>query len=200
MKKILHIISSPRGAASQSIKLGKAIIEKIETKYPESTVTEIDLVKLDFPHLDISHIVSFFTPPENRTPESEIAVKYSDEAVEAIFDADIIVIGAPLYNFTIHSSLKAWIDHIVRKGITFKYGEKGPEGLILNKKVYVAMASGGVYSEGPMQSFDFVIPYLKTILGFIGLKDVSVFRIEGTAIPGNEQAAVEKGLNSIIVD
>jgi FMN-dependent NADH-azoreductase len=200
MKKILHIISSPRGGASQSIKLGKAIIEKIEVKYPGSTVTEADLIALDFPHLDISHIMSFFTPPENRTPENEAAIKYSDEAIKAIFDADIIVIGAPLYNFAIHSSLKAWIDHVVRRGITFKYGENGPQGLILDKKVYIAMSSGGVYSEGPMQSFDFVIPYLKTVLGFSGLKDLSVFRIEGTAIPGNEQAAVEKGLNSIVID
>jgi len=200
MKKILHIISSPRGVASQSIKLGKAIIEKIEAKYPGNTVTETDLGALDFPHLDISHIVSFFTPPENHTPENEAAIKYSDGAIKAIFDADIIVIGAPLYNFAIHSSLKAWIDHIVRRGITFKYGEAGPQGLILNKKVYVAMSSGGVYSEGPMQPFDYVTPYLKTILGFIGLKDLSVFRIEGTAIPGNELAAVEKGLNSIVID
>jgi len=200
MKKILHIISSPRGGASQSIKLGNSIIEKIEAKNPGSTVTETNLVNLDFPHLDISHIVSFFTPKENYTPENEAAIKYSDEAIKSIFDADIIVIGAPLYNFTIHSSLKAWIDHIVRRGITFKYGENGPQGLILNKKVYVAMSSGGVYSEGPMQPLDFVIPYLKTILGFVGLKDISVFRIEGTAIPGNEQTAVEKGLNSIVID
>jgi len=200
MKKILHIISSPRGAASHSIKLGKAIIEKIETKYPGSTVTETDLGQLDFPHLDISHIISFFTPPENHTPENKAAIKYSDEAIKAIFDADIIVIGAPLYNFTIHSSLKAWIDHIVRRGITFKYGENGPQGLISDKKVYVAMSSGGVYSEGPMQPFDYVTPYLKTILAFIGLKDLTVFRIEGTAIPGNEPAAVEKGISSVVID
>jgi FMN-dependent NADH-azoreductase len=200
MKRILHIISSPRGAASQSIKLGKAIVEKIQAKYPGSTVSETNLNDLNFPHLEESHITAFYTPAENQTPENKIALQHSDEAINAIFAADIIVIGAPLYNFTIHSTLKAWIDHIVRKGITFTYGENGLQGLILDKKVYLAMSSGGVYTEGPMQSFDFVVPYLQTVLGFIGLKDMSVFRIEGTAMPGMEQAAAEKGLNSIIID
>lgn len=200
MKKILHIISSPRGAASQSIKLGKAIIEKIQTKYPGSTVVETNLVTLAFPHLEESHLASFFTPPENHTPENKSAIKHSDEAIKAIFDADIIVVGAPLYNFSIHSVLKAWIDHIVRRGITFKYGENGPQGLIMGKKVYLAMSSGGIYSEGRMQAFDFVVPYLKSVFGFIGLTDMSIFRIEGTAMPGMEQTAVEKGLNSIVID
>ncbi len=200
MKKILHIISSPRGAASQSIRLGKAIVEKIQAKYPGSTVSKTNLVDLKFPHLEESHLISFFTPAENHTPENKAAIEHSDKAIKAIFDADIIVIGAPLYNFTIHSTLKAWIDHIVRRGITFKYGENGPQGLIMNKKVYLAMSSGGIYTEGPMQAYDFVVPYLKVVFGFIGLKDMSVFRIEGTAMPGMEQAAVEKGLTSIVID
>ncbi|CAM4407626.1 FMN-dependent NADH-azoreductase [Pedobacter westerhofensis] len=200
MKKILHIISSPRGAASFSIKLGHAIIDKIKETYPGSTVTERNLVTQHFPHLEESHITSFYTPEEQHSPENKIAIQHSDEALAQIFDADIIVIGAPLYNFGIHSALKAWIDHIVRKGKTFDYDQNGPRGLITDKKVYIAMSSGGIYSEGPMQSYDFVVPYLKTILGFQGLTDVSVFRIEGTNVAEIAESAVEKGLSSIVID
>lgn len=197
MKKILHIISSPRGEASLSIKLGNAIIEKIKAEYPGSTVKESNLITQQFPHLEEAHLTSFFTPAESRTPANIEAIKHSDEAIQEIRDADIVVIGAPLYNFSIHSSLKAWIDHIVRSGITFKYDENGPEGLLKGKKVYIALASGGVYSDGPMQSLDFAEPYLKHILSFIGLADISVFRVEGSAIPGIQDTALEKGISSI---
>jgi len=197
MKKILHIISSPRGEASMSIKLGYAIIEKIKTEYPGSTVKENNLVEKHFPHLEEAHLTSFFTPAESRTPEDMAAVKHSDDAINEIRDADIIVIGAPLYNFSIHSTLKAWLDHVVRAGVTFKYDENGPEGLIKGKKVYIALASGGIYSEGPMKPFDFAEPYLKHMLSFIGLTDISVFRVEGSAIPGIKDTALEKGISSI---
>ncbi|MDB4922020.1 NAD(P)H-dependent oxidoreductase [Mucilaginibacter sp.] len=197
MKKILHIISSPRGDASLSIKLGNAVIEKIRSVYPGSTVKESNLVQKQFPHLEEAHLTSFFTPGENRTPENIAAIKHSEEAIKEIVDADIIVIGAPIYNFSIHSTLKAWIDHIVRAGITFKYDENGPEGLIRDKKVYIAVSSGGIYSDGPMKSLDFVEPYLKTILNFIGLTDITVFRVEGSALPVIQDTALEKGISSI---
>lgn len=197
MKKILHVISSPRNGASYSIKLGNAIIEKIKTAHPGSTVTEINLVTSQFPHLEEAHLTSFFTPPESRSPESIEAVRHSDEAIREIQEADILVIGAPLYNFSIHSSLKAWIDHVVRAGVTFRYDTGVPEGMIKGKKVYLAIASGAIYSEGPMQPYDFVLPYLKWMLGFIGMTDLTAFRIEGTNIPGIKDTAVEKGLKSI---
>jgi FMN-dependent NADH-azoreductase len=197
MKKILHIISSPRGDASLSIKLGNAVIEKIRSVYPGSTVKESNLVQKQFPHLEEAHLTSFFTPVESRTPENILAIKHSEEAITEILDADIIVIGAPIYNFSIHSTLKAWIDHIVRAGVTFKYDENGPEGLIRDKKVYIAVSSGGIYSDGPMKSFDFVEPYLKTILNFIGLTDITVFRVEGSALPVIQDTALEKGISSI---
>jgi len=198
MKKILHIISSPRGEASFSIKLGNAIIDKLKATYPGSTVNEVNLVEQQFPHLEEAHITSFFTPAESRSEALQEAVKHSDEAIQAIKDADFIVIGAPMYNYSIHSSLKAWLDHIIRAGVTFKYDENGPQGLLdKNKKVYIAESSGGIYSEGPMQANDFVAPYLKTVLGHIGLKDVSIFRVEGTAIPGLKDLALEKGISGI---
>jgi FMN-dependent NADH-azoreductase len=199
MKKILHIISSPRGEASFSIKLGKSIIEKLKTTYPDSTVKEKILVDKQFPHLEEAQITSFYTPPENRTFQNIEALRHSDEAIREIMEADILVIGAPMYNFSIHSTLKAWIDHIVRVGITFKYDENGPKGLVEDKKVYVAVASGGIYSEGPMQSYDFVTPYLQTVLGFIGITDVTIIRAEGTSMPHTKDVAIETAISRMVL-
>jgi len=197
MKKILHVISSPRGEASYSIKLGNAIVDKLKTTYPGSTVKESNLVNMQFPHLEESHLTSFFTPAENMTAENKAAIEHSQNAIQDVMDADVIVIGAPMYNFNIHSTLKAWLDHVVRAGITFKYDASGPEGLVKGKKVYIAETTGGIYSEGPMQSMDFAAPYLKAILGFIGLTDVTFFRVEGTSIPGIQDTALEKAIESI---
>jgi FMN-dependent NADH-azoreductase len=197
MKKILHVISSPRGDASFSIQLGNAVINKILADYPGSTVRESNLVSKPFPHLEEAHLTSFFTPAESRTAEHTALAYHSDHAIQEIMEADILVIDAPVYNFNIHSTLKAWIDHIVRADITFKYDATGPQGMLKNKKVFIAIASGGVYSEGPMKSKDFVEPYLRTILGFIGLVDITIFRVEGTAIPELKENALQKGINSI---
>jgi len=113
---------------------------------------------------------------------------------------DILVIGAPMYNFSIHSTLKAWLDHIVRAGQTFTYSEKGIEGLVKGKKVYVALASGGIYSEGLMKGMDFVEPYLRAVLGAIGLTDITFVRAEGLNMPGVKEEAMEKAIASIRVD
>ncbi|MGK6350797.1 FMN-dependent NADH-azoreductase [Parapedobacter sp. DT-150] len=201
MKKVLHIISSPQGEPSVTKKLGNAIIEKIKTKYPGSIVHERNLTTNLFPHLDELQISSWFTPAENHSPEQAKAIKISEEAITEIQDADICVIGAPFYNFAIPSTLKAYLDHIARPGITFRYAENGnPEGLLKNKKAYIAIASSGVYSEGEFQSFDFVSPYLKFILGFLGITDVSIVRAEGLRVSGVKEAAFEKGVESIMVD
>jgi len=199
MRKILHVISSPRGKESFSIKLGNAIIKKIIETYPGSVLKENNLVTKQFPHLYDDQIVSFYTPPEYRTQENLEAILLSDEAINEILDADIIVIGVPFYNFGIHSTLKAWIDHIARAGVTFRFTENGYEGLINGKKVYLAIASGGIYSEGIMQSFDFAAPYLKAILGFLGITDVREVRVEGTAIPDLKDLALEKAINSFVL-
>lgn len=200
MKKILHIISSPRGAASQSIKLGNAIVDKLKSACPDAELKEVNLVTKNFPHLEESHITSFFTPEEKRTPEHNEALKHSNEAIAEIQEADVIVIGVPLYNFSIHSTLKAWIDHVVRKGVTFQYGESGPVGLFKGKKVYLALASGAIYSEGPMKSMDFAEPYLKAVLGFIGLTDITTYRVEGVSVPGVQDTALAKGISNIQIE
>ena len=194
---ILQILSSPRGAASYSTQLANGLVEKLVAANPGSTVTVHDLTNTLFPHLEEVHLQSFFTPAEGRSPEQQQAVRHSDEAIAEIMAADVLVIGAPLYNFGISSTLKAWIDHISRAGITFSYASGTPEGLVTGKKIYVALSSGAVYSEGPMVSYDFVAPYLRTILGFLGMTDLTVVRVEGTNIPDLKEGALAKALASV---
>nr|WP_236018528.1 NAD(P)H-dependent oxidoreductase [Hymenobacter sp. BT559] len=196
----MHIISSPRKGASASIQLANGIIDKLQAAYPGSSVQVHDLATNPFPHLEEAKLQSFFTPAESRTPEQQAAVKHSDDAIQEVKDADIIVIGAPLYNFGIPSTLKAWVDHIARAGITFRYTPEGPEGLIKGKKVYVAMSSGGIYSEGPGASNDFVAPYLQSVLAFLGMTDVTVVRAEGLAFPDLQATAVQKALDSVEIE
>jgi len=200
MKHILHLKSSIQGATSYSIKLGNAIVGEIQEKYPGSTVEELNLVDIEMPHLKPEVLRAFFIPSDQLTGEEKESILLSDRLVKQLFAADIIVIGAPLINFTIHSALKAWIDHITRAGITFGYGENGPIGKVTGKKVYVAMSSGGVYSEGPGKANDFVAPYLKAFLGFLGMTDLAVFRAEGLKVPGIKDDAFDKAIKSIKID
>jgi FMN-dependent NADH-azoreductase len=201
MKHILHLTSSLQGAASYSIKLGNTIVEKIQNKYPGSTVEALNLVEMDIPHLSPDNLRTYFTPAEQLNEEDQESNRLSDELVKKLLEADIIVIGAPLINFTIHTSLKAWIDHITRPRITFSYGEDGrPVGLVTGKKIYIAMSSGGVYSEGPGKANDFVAPYLTAFLGFLGMTDITVFRAEGLKVPGVKEYAMEKAVESIQID
>lgn len=198
MKKILNIVSSTKGENSFSIKLSNAIIDKLVAVYPGSTVKNLDLTINSFPHLEESHLTSFYTPVEFHTPENKEALKHSDQAIKQIQESDIIVIGVPMYNFGIPSALKAWIDHVVRMGATFKYNSNGiPEGLVKNKKVYLAIASGGVYSEGAMKNYDFTESYLRAVLGFIGLTDIETFRVEGTVIPDLKEVALDKAVKKV---
>ena len=199
MAKILQIISSPRGKDSYSIKLSDAIVEKLKEKDSSSTVTVKNLTNPLFPQLEETHLTAFFTPVDKHTDENKIAIQHSNEAIAEIMDADILVIGAPMYNFSIPSSLKAWIDHISRAGITFKYTEHGPQGLITGKKAYIAVTSGGIYSEGPYKAANFVSPYLQTILGFLGITDVTFVTAEGFSVPGVQEQALQKAIDSIVV-
>ncbi|MCD0487608.1 NAD(P)H-dependent oxidoreductase [Pedobacter sp. MC2016-14] len=200
MKTILHLISSIQGAASNSVKLGHKVIEGIQKKYPGSTLEELNLVEMEIPHLNSAVLRTFFIPGDQLTAEEQLSIRLSNELVQQLLAADIIVIGAPLYNFTIHTALKSWIDHITRAGITFGYGESGPVGLVKGKKVYIAMSSGGVFSEGPAAAYDFVVPYLQSFLGFLGMTDVTVFRAEGVKMPGIMEKAMEKAIGSITID
>ncbi len=198
--QILNVISSPRAGQSYSIKLANGILDKLKQEHPDAKVVTRDLATDPFPHLEEAKIQAFLAPAEQRTPDQKEAMRHSDEAIAEVTGSDVIVVGAPLYNFGIASTLKAWVDHISRAGVTFKYTDKGPVGLIEGKKVYVALSSGGVYSEGPYASYDFVAPYLKTIFAFLGMTDVDIVRVEGTAQPALEPQALQKALDSVVVE
>jgi len=114
-------------------------------------------------------------------------------------DADVIVIGAPMYNFGIPAVLKSWFDHLSRAGITFKYTAEGPVGLLTGKKAYIAVTTGGVYSSGDATAYDFVTPYIKTMLGFIGITDVTIVRAEGFAVAELQGTALDKAIDSIVL-
>ncbi|MCW3083482.1 MAG: FMN-dependent NADH-azoreductase [Bacteroidetes bacterium] len=197
MKKILHIISSVKGKDSFSIKLADALIDKLSSVYRVENVHTHDLTKSPFPHLEETHLGSFYTPDEARTAEQKEAVSHSEQSVKELMEADIIVIGVPIYNFNIPSTLKAWIDHVVRAGFTFSYKDGVPKGLFTDKKVFLAISSGGVFSDGPLKNYDFAEPYLRYILGFIGLTDITTFRIEGMMMPEFKDIAVQKAIDSI---
>jgi FMN-dependent NADH-azoreductase len=199
-KKVFRIISSPRGENSISRKLGKAILEKIEAKYPDSSVKELDLVKNNYPHLQEAQINLFFTPAENLTAEQAETLQNSTGAIAGLKEADIVVIDAPMYNYTITSYLKAFIDHVVRYGVTFMPTEHGVEGLVKGKKVYIAVSSGFIYSEGPFQKFDLLTPYLSTMLGWIGMTDLTFYRAEGMNVPVVQDKALQNAIDGIIIE
>jgi FMN-dependent NADH-azoreductase len=194
MANILHIDSSVRSTGSLTRQLGGEYIAKLKAANPATNVVTRDIVGQPLPHLTEQLIGAYFTPAEQRNAEQAHAIKTSDTLVDELLAADTIVIGAPMYNFSITSGLKAWIDHIARVGRTFQYGANGPQGLVTGKKVVVFVASGGVYSEGPAAAYDHVTTYLRSTLGFLGMTDVSFVVAEGVSM-GEEAVtnAIAKG-------
>jgi FMN-dependent NADH-azoreductase len=186
MSTLLHINSSVRNSGSVSRQLTGEFIQKWRAAHPADKIVERDLATKPVPHITEQTIGAYFTPAENRNAEQAYAVRLSDELVAELMAADVIVIGAPMYNFSISSTLKAWIDHVARAGVTFKYTETGPVGLLTGKKVIVFTSRGGVYSEGPAKSLDFHETYLRGVFGFVGLSDVTFVHTEGLA--GGEEA------------
>lgn len=182
MATILHIDSSARQTGSLSRQLGAELVAKLQAINPAATVVRRDVAQNPLPHITEQLIGAFFTPAEQRNADQAYAIKTSDALVDELFAADTIVIGTPMYNFSVASTLKAWIDHIARVGRTFQYGANGPEGLVTGKKVYVVVASGGVYSSGPAAGYDHVTTYLAAALGFIGMTDVTFIRAEGVSM------------------
>jgi FMN-dependent NADH-azoreductase len=182
MANILHINSSVRRQGSLSRQLTGEFLDKWKAANPSDVVVERDLAAEPVPHLTEQMMGAFFTPAEQRTPAQARTVQLSDALVDELLAADVIVIGAPMYNFSVSSTLKAWIDHVARAGRTFSYSAAGPVGLVTGRKVYIVTAAGGVYSEGPSQAYDFLGTYLRSVLGFIGMSDITFVRAEGLAM------------------
>jgi len=181
MSHILLITSSPR-LESYSTRVARSLAEKLASRAPDSTITVRDLTREPLPHIDDSFAVARNLPPEKLSAARQAALTLSDTLLKELFAADIIIIAAGMINFGIPSNLKAYIDYIVRPGVTFRYTEKGPEGLVKGKEVYLVLARGGVYSEGPLQRLNFQDTYLRASLPFIGLNDIEVIAVEGVAL------------------
>jgi FMN-dependent NADH-azoreductase len=176
--KILHIDSSIFGDNSVSRELTAAIVDTLRAKKANATVTSRNVAHEEIPHLSGEIVSAGFIPETdwNETQRKERA--RTDELIEEFLAADVVVIGAPMYNFSIPSQLKAWIDRIAAAGRTFKYTETGPQGLAGGKKVFIASSRGGVYSTEQAQLMDFQEDYLKTVMGFVGISDVNFVRAE----------------------
>jgi len=193
MKNILLIESSPRGNDSYSHQAARSIVNELLARNPGGKVVERNLGENPPPHVGLSFITEMYAPPEQRTAEQVKALVLSDTLIDEVFRADTIVVAVPMHNFAPPSTLKAWIDHVARAGRTFSYGANGPEGLLKGKHAIVVLASGGVYTNGRAKPFDFTEPYLRTVLGFLGITDVDVVRVEGVA---NSAIGPEKALAS----
>ena len=180
MSSILLLTSSPR-SDSLSTKIAADLADKLKAQNPGKTIVHRNLATSPLPHIDDLFTAAIRTPADARTPEQAEAVKVSDALVDELLAADTLVIGTGLINFNIYSSLKAWIDNIARAGRTFTYTETGPKGLATIKKAFIVLASGGVYSEGPGAAMNHAVPYLKSVLGFIGITNVEAVYVEGLA-------------------
>ncbi len=176
---ILQINSSARRDASHSTRLATRVVERLRETAPESTLTVRDFNIAPHPILDEAALGALFTPANQRTPEQAARVALDDALIAELQAADVVVLGVPMYNFGVPAQLKNWIDAISRAGVTFRYTEKGPEGLLKGKKVYVALTRGGQYRNTPS---DTQVPYLKTIFTFLGLTDVQFVYAEGLAM------------------
>ena len=196
MSHILLITSSPR-LESYSTKVAHALAEQLASRSLRSTITVRDLTRESLPHIDDSFAAARGLPPENLTPGQKESLALSDKLLKELFAADTIIIAAGMINFGIPSNLKAYIDYIVRPRVTFNYTAKGPEGLVKGKKVYLVMARGGVYSEGPTQQFNFQDTYLRAVLPFIGLTDIELITVEGV---GFGPEAADRAVGSALAE
>ena len=189
MSNVLLLHSSVFGDKSQSLGLARDFLKR----YPHQSVVERALSAQTMPHLDGETFVAMGTEAGQLSGRQKEAVVLSDTLIAELEAADTIVLAVPMYNFSIPSTLKAWIDHVARRGRTFRYTEKGPEGLLKNKKVFVLGARGGVYSKGsPYSAFDFQEPYLRAEFAFLGLTDVTFVHFEGVGM-GPEAANANRG-------
>jgi FMN-dependent NADH-azoreductase len=182
---ILQINASARSEGSQSARLAGRIVERLLERNPQATVTVRDLAVTPHPTLDEPALQALFTPAEQRTPEQAARVALDDALIAEVQAADVLVIGVPMYNFSITSQLKNWVDAIARAKVTFQYTANGPEGLLKGKTVHVALTRGGVYRD---TAADTQVPYLKLVLGFLGMTDVRFVYAEGLGM-GDEAVA-----------
>jgi FMN-dependent NADH-azoreductase len=177
MSNVLFVTSSLFGEQSKSRQVAAQFLEAWRRHHPGTEVTERDTNTV--PHLDAAALGALMIPADERNARQRSVVAFADALIAQIEQAETIVIAAPMYNFTIPSTLKAWFDHVARAGRTFRYTAAGAEGLLKGKKVFVIASRGGFYADGPAKPMDFQEPYLRAMLGFLGLTDVTFIHAEG---------------------
>lgn len=184
---ILQINSSARSSGSESTRMSDKLVAGLAAANPGATVVRRDLASEPHPVIDEATLGALFTPADQRSPTQAARVALDDALIAQVQAADVVVIGAPMYNFGVTIQLKSWFDAIARAGVTFRYGANGPEGLLTGKKVYVNLSRGGVHKNGASDS---QVPFLTTFLGFLGMSDVTYLYSEGM---GMGPDAVAKG-------
>ncbi|MCU1757178.1 FMN-dependent NADH-azoreductase [Pseudomonas helleri] len=189
MSNVLIIESSARQQDSFSRELTQQFISHWKTLHPADRLTIRDVAVNPVPHLDADLLGGWMKPEAQRNAAEQASLQRSNELTDELLAADVLVLAAPMYNFAIPSTLKAWLDHVLRAGLTFKYTDTGPQGLLTGKKAYVLTARGGIYAGS---TADHQEPYLRQVLAFVGIHDVSFIHAEGMNLGGDFQ---EKGLN-----
>ena len=189
MSNVLIIESSARQQGSFSRQLTQQFISQWQAAHPADQVTLRDLALNPVPHLDANLLGGWMKPEAQRNADEQSSLQRSNELTDELLAADVLMLAAPMYNFAIPSTLKAWLDHVLRAGVTFKYTETGPQGLLTGKKAYVLTARGGLYAGS---TSDHQEPYLRQVLAFVGIHDVTFVHAEGMNLGGDFQ---EKGLN-----
>ena len=188
---ILQIHSSARADDSHSSRLARQIVQHVQASLPDPAEAKIavrDLGRTPHPELNETALQALFTPTEQRTPEQAARVALDDALIAELRAADVVVLGVPMYNFGVPAQLKNWIDAISRAKVTFQYTANGPVGLLTGKRVYIALTRGGQYRNTPA---DTQVPYLKTVLSFLGMTDIQLIYAEGLAMgPEAEQQAL----------
>jgi FMN-dependent NADH-azoreductase len=179
MPTLLQINSSLFSAGGQSSQLADRFVAQWRARNPGATVIVRDLAANPVPHLDAARFSAFIAGPAERSPQQQVVIDESDALIDELKQADVIVLGLPLYNFGVPSTLKAYFDHVARAGVTFRYTDKGPVGLLTGKKTYVFAARGGLYAGSPR---DTQTAYVRDFLSFVGIDDVDFVYAEGLAM------------------
>ena len=196
MSNVLVINSSANGAQSVSNQLTREFVDQLKAEVPSVEVKVRDIGADPIPHLVPQTVAGIRAVAETEAEKEALAL--SDTLVAELQEADLIVIGAPMYNFGMPSTLKAWFDHVLRARVTFRYTEEGPEGLLKNKRAIVIESRAGVYSDEAGAAVDSQEPHLKTLLGFMGITNVDFIRVEGLAFgPEAAAAAVEDAIGQL---
>ncbi len=188
MSKVLVVESSVRQEGSVSRQLTAEFIAQWQKAHPQDQVTVRDLARDAVPHLDADLLGGWMKPAAEQSAAEQAALVRSSQLTDELMAADVLVLAAPMYNFAIPSTLKSWLDHVLRAGVTFQYTAQGPQGLLQDKRAFVLTARGGVYAGGPLDQQE---PYLRQVLGFIGITDVTFIHAEGLNMGGD---VAEQGL------